>query len=548
MISTRVQALGPSTLSWARSAPAAQIRNPSRLYLAIGKTGPQFAPAAMLMDDKGIRKRVLVFIVAYNAERTIQEVLRRIPSTLLEYETEVLIIDDSSRDQTFEKAREHNPSPFPVTVLYNPVNQGYGGNQKIGFHYAILQKFDVVALVHGDGQYAPEMLPELLKPLLSGEADAVFGSRMMGRFDALKGGMPLYKYVGNKILTGIENRLLGTDLSEFHSGYRLYSVDALRKLPFGKNTNDFHFDTEIIIQLVRARMRITELPIPTYYGDEICHVNGIKYGFNVVKSALLSCAQDLGILYQRNFDVTPPSELSRCRPKLDFTSPHTLALKLVPPGASVLDIGCGSGSMSRDLKNKGCQVTGIDACEPPGGMPMDAFVPHDLNSLEFPLDLGTFDYALLLDVIEHLHSPEGFVDALRASRKQAKETRVIVSTGNIAFFATRLLLLAGAFHYGRHGILDLTHTRLFTFTTFRELFEQAGYQIEEVRGVPAPYPLALGDNAFSRFLLWANNVLIKVSKSIFSYQIMMVVRPLPSLEWLLQRAVESSCARAEALM
>src|SRR6185312_7325646 len=127
---------------------------------------------------------------------------------LLEFDTEILIIDDSSQDTTFQTARAFADSPFPVTVLVNPVNQRYGGNQKIGFHYAIDRGFDFVALVHGDGQYAPELLPVLLKPLLDGDADAVFGSRMMQRFEALKGGMPLYKFVGNKILTALQNRLL----------------------------------------------------------------------------------------------------------------------------------------------------------------------------------------------------------------------------------------------------------------------------------------------------------------------------------------------------
>src|ERR1035438_7048999 len=139
------------------------------------------------MQNRTEKKRVLIFIVAYNAERTIEQVLRRIPSALLEHDTEVLIIDDSSHDQTFEKARGCKHSPFPVTVLHNPVSQGYGGNQKIGFHYAIRRDFDVVALVHGDGKYEPEVLPRLLLPLLNGEADAVCGSRMMRRFDALKG-------------------------------------------------------------------------------------------------------------------------------------------------------------------------------------------------------------------------------------------------------------------------------------------------------------------------------------------------------------------------
>ena len=148
-----------------------------------------------------LKPRVLIFIVAYNAERTIQDVLRRIPASLSAYGTEILIIDDSSRDGTFERARElgrEKSLPFPLTVLFNPVNQGYGGNQKLGFHYAIRNGFDAVALVHGDGQYAPERLPDLLTPLLNGEADAVMGSRMIGRFDALRGGMPAYKYLGNK--------------------------------------------------------------------------------------------------------------------------------------------------------------------------------------------------------------------------------------------------------------------------------------------------------------------------------------------------------------
>ena len=150
-----------------------------------------------------------------------------------------------------------------MRALFNPVNQGYGGNQKLGYHYAIEKGFDFVALLHGDGQYAPECLPRLLDPLRRGEADAVMGSRMLPGGGALKGGMPLYKFIGNKVLTWLENRLLRTDLSEFHSGYRVYSVEALRAIPFDRNSNDFHFDTEIIIQLQIAARTIREMPIPT---------------------------------------------------------------------------------------------------------------------------------------------------------------------------------------------------------------------------------------------------------------------------------------------
>ena len=277
------------------------------------------------------KPRVLVFVVAYNAERTIEGVLARIPPRLAEeYDVEILAIDDASHDRTFEighQVKTAGSLTLPLTVLFNPINQGYGGNQKIGYHYAIKNDFDFVALVHGDGQYAPEALPELLKPLSQGVADAVFGSRMLSRGAALKGGMPLYKFVGNKILTWCQNRLLRTHFSEFHSGYRVYSVAALKRVPFDRNTNDFHFDTEIIIQLLIAGMRVRELPIPTYYGDEICHVNGIQYAWNVVKATLKSRIHELDIFYDSKFDCGPGREANaHYELKIGYDSPHTAVL------------------------------------------------------------------------------------------------------------------------------------------------------------------------------------------------------------------------------
>ena len=201
---------------------------------------------------------------------------------------EVLIIDDSSNDDTFLNGLRYQRShpAFKITLLRTPQNQGYGGNQKLGYRYAIDNGFDIVALVHGDGQYAPEKLPELLAPLLHGEADAVLGSRMIEKRAARAGGMPLYKWLGNQILTTFQNWMLGTTFSEFHSGYRLYSTKSLLQIPFEKNTNEFHFDTEIIVQLVLRKLRVAELPIPTYYGDEICHVNGLRYAWDICLTML----------------------------------------------------------------------------------------------------------------------------------------------------------------------------------------------------------------------------------------------------------------------
>jgi len=223
-----------------------------------------------------LRPRLLVFIVAYYAESTLTSVLERIPAQVRDdYDCEILVVDDASEDRTFALGREYQQAhpEIRMTVLRNELNQGYGGNQKIGYTFAIEHGFDVVVLLHGDGQYAPEEMPQLLAPLRNG-ANAVFGSRMMTSFGALRGGMPFYKYVGNRVLTAMQNALLRTRLSEFHSGYRAYSVPALRRIRFVLNSDDFHFDTEIIIQLLNAEQKIAEVPIPTHYGDEICYVDG----------------------------------------------------------------------------------------------------------------------------------------------------------------------------------------------------------------------------------------------------------------------------------
>jgi len=484
------------------------------------------------------RHRLLIFIVAYNAESTLIEVLDRIPESLFDtYTTEVLVIDDASRDQTYEVGftKSRSWSDCPLTVLKNPVNQGYGGNQKLGYDYALRNGFDSVALLHGDGQYAPEKLPDLVAPLAAGEADAVFGSRMMVRGDALTGGMPLYKYVGNKILTTFQNLTLGTELSEFHSGFRAYSTRTLAQIPFQLNSNDFHFDTEIIIQLVMGGHRIREIPMPTYYGDEVCYVNGMSYAKNVVLATLSSRVHRAGLKYERKYDIEreEPYDL-----KLGYTSSHTMAIDAVPDKARVLDLGCGPGLVARELKRKGCHVVGLDLRQPDPEN-MAKFIEWDLDNDTIPEEVFDYDYLLLLDIIEHLRNPEKFVDLLRRGAKTSRPT-IIITTANVTFLVPRLMFLAGQFNYGKRGILDKTHTRLFTFYTMKHLLEQSGYEIVDARGIPAPIPKALGDNGVARSLLRLNEVLIKLSKTVFSYQMYFVARPLPTVDNLLNESIDHS--------
>ena len=235
-----------------------------------------------------MKKKCLIYVVCYNHEKFILKTLERIPQILSEYyDIEILVANDKSKDKTLEETKKFATKHFKYNIISLYKNLGYGGNQKIGYYYSILNNFDYVVLLHGDGQYAPEYLPDILNKFEEKEKiSAVFGSRMLEKGSALKGGMPLYKFIGNKILTFAQNLLLDVELSEFHSGYRAYRVESLKKIFFQKNSDGYSFDTEIIIQLILNKLKIKEISIPTFYGDEISYVNGFKYAVQIMIETL----------------------------------------------------------------------------------------------------------------------------------------------------------------------------------------------------------------------------------------------------------------------
>ena len=487
--------------------------------------------------------RVLIFIVSYNAEAFIDQVLARIPVEVWEseaYAVEVLVIDDQSSDDTFQRAVEFSAA-FPnrhIQVLYNPVNQGYGGNQKLGYHYAVQHDFDAVVLLHGDGQYAPELLDEMIQPLAQGEADVVLGSRMINRLDALRGKMPLYKWVGNQILTFTQNRLLNSNLAEFHTGYRAYRTAALDQVPFEYNANGFDFDTDILIQMLDSGQRFQEIPIPTYYGDEISHVNGLRYAFEIMRTTLRSRIMRMNLLYDRRFDYIPKQEAYTL--KLGYPSSHEFALAQVAADQLVLDLGCGPGLITQELVNRGAQVISVDR-------EINALteqlsvqtIESDLEDCDLTQVTARVDRVLMLDIIEHLRHPEDFMLRLRAHLARHNRPEFVITTGNVSFFIVRFALLLGQFNYGKKGILDQDHTRLFTFGSMRRFLESTGYEVLAVKGIPAPYPVAIGDNWLARVLLQINRALIWVSRGLFAYQMAFIARPQPMVEHLLAAAQEA---------
>lgn len=427
--------------------------------------------------------RIGVLVVAYNAASTLADVLDRLPETFRQRVDHVLVCDDASADDTFERGRAYQElADMPITVLRHPINLGYGGNQKHGYRWAIEHGLDIVVLLHGDGQYAPEVIEDLVAPLEAGDADAVFGSRMMTARGALDGGMPRYKFVGNRILTTIENRLAGLDLTEWHSGYRAYRVDALADIPFERNSDGFDFDTEIIIQLREAEKCIVEVPIPTYYGDEICHVNGLRYAGDVVVDVTRYRLHKLGF---GSGELAFNSEAYEI--KEDAGSSHRVLLGWLAdhPAGRVLDIGCSDGSFAAAARALGHHVVGVDLTKHDGVMDrVDEFVEADLGD-GLPDEFGDgFDIVVLADVLEHVAEPERLLaDAVGRLRPGGV---ALISVPNFAHWYPRVRVAAGRFDYDRRGILDRGHVRFFTRRSLERLLARTGLRIVHrgVTGLP----------------------------------------------------------------
>ena len=428
--------------------------------------------------------RIGVLVVAYNAASSLASVLDRIPAEFRDRVTTVLVFDDHSDDATYlvGVGYQHVAGDLPLEVIRHPRNLGYGGNQKAGYRRAIELDLDIVVLLHGDGQYAPELLPEMIAPLEAGDCDAVLGSRMMVKGAARKGGMPFYKYVGNKVLTRLENAALGTSLSEFHSGYRAYRVTALEQLDFESYSDGFDFDTEIIIGLVDAGMGIKEIPIPTYYGDEICYVNGLRYARDVTKDVIRYRVQKAGL----GASGAAPREYT-LKGSLDGSHRAILEWMARPP-ARVLDLGCSSGLLSEELRALGHYVVGVDVVAHPGVKARtDEFFEADLD-FGLPAGLPTdFDVVICGDVLEHVRRPQELLAELRSAL--SPRNRVIASVPNFGHWYPRSRTALGLFDYDQRGILDQDHVRFFTRHSFVKLCDRTGWEVVRSRTTGVPLEL-----------------------------------------------------------
>jgi glycosyltransferase involved in cell wall biosynthesis len=241
-------------------------------------------------------KKLVVVMPAYNAAQTLVQTFRELPHEIVD---EVILVDDHSKDETVEVARELGIS----TIIRHVANLGYGGNQKTCYTAALAQGADIVAMVHPDYQYAPTLCGAMAWMIASGEYDMVLASRILGR-GALKGGMPLYKYVANRFLTAFENVFLDVKLSEYHTGYRAFAREVLEALPLAENSDDFVFDNQMIAQAAAFDFRIGEISCPTRYMPEASSINfrrSVKYGFGVLATSLAYWFHTRGLARSRIF-------------------------------------------------------------------------------------------------------------------------------------------------------------------------------------------------------------------------------------------------------
>lgn len=226
--------------------------------------------------------RIVIVMPAYNAGKTIEWVFSRIPKDFLPKVYRFIVVNDGSTDDTAQKLEVLKKRYKKVSVLTHPSNRGYGQAQKTGFSEALRLGADVSVVLHSDGQYPPEKLPDIAKCMIEKGADVVVGSRMLGG-NVLKGGMPLHRYIGNRILTAVENLAYGTNVAEYHTGFMAYSGRALREIPFMKLGDTFHWDGEMVIVASKKKMKIGQIPIPTYYGNEKSYLKSFSYGLDVLK-------------------------------------------------------------------------------------------------------------------------------------------------------------------------------------------------------------------------------------------------------------------------
>ena len=420
-----------------------------------------------------------------------------------------------------------------VTVLQSPLPQGPGGLQKLGYRFAIDGGYDFTIALPGRRPISLALVQRFHSEWQRSAADVLLG--VGDRAPARRA-----TALASRLLGRLQSLATGRPLPAQQTGDRGYSTALLRKIPFEANTNEPHFDTEILLQACYVGARLVEVQVPHETQHAELPPPSLRTAQKTLRSTLQFKMHQMGMLCSIKYrDLSP----EKYRDKTDMLySSHAQVLDLVARRAPqrLLDLGSGTGHVARRCEKLGAQVTGVDVRPPQPGT-MHAFHRCNLDSEPVPVDPFQYDMVLLLDVIEHLSNPEEFLVRLRNQSESAllsdAPPQLVVSTPNVAFAAVRLNLLLGRWNYAERGILDITHKRLFTRASLLTALRDCGYKVEEVLPVGVPFEAVIGGKA-AQALGQLCHGLAQLWPTLFAFQFIVVCTPLPGIRQLLKLAAQ----------
>jgi len=462
--------------------------------------------------------RIGVFVFGDADPATLRKTLQRFPEPLDGCLEEVVLVPYGPGPAPAPALRELAPGRSLDLRLHRlPREADHGGARKAAFEYALLQGLDLVVTLSGDGRHPPEHLPALLHAALEEPAALVIAARRIGRGEE---DLRRTHLVAHRLATGVQNRLLGLRLRDYHSGYRVYPAETLRRVPFQLDSDERPFDMQAVIQCRALGAPVREVPVPPTWREYPSSPHGLLSVLRFTAEAVDYRLHQLHLTRRGRYFVERGEPYTL---KSSPTGSHMQIVDAIRPGSRVLDLGCSQGLLARPLREKDVRVIGVDV-RPPGRLAGDLedYFQRDLErSLELPTG-RVFDYVVCSDVIEHLRNR---TELLRSVRRYLKpEGRLLISTGNVALWFYRLSLLLGRFEYGPRGILDETHVHLYTRASFWRAVERAGFRVVRERVTALPFEVVFESTGRSRLVrgaAWTYWMLARLWPGLLAYQILL---------------------------
>ncbi len=450
--------------------------------------------------------RIGLFLFECTDAELLRQTLERIPDAAIDWLQEIVVVlADPATDLRLETLEQPGGRDVPVHVHRPPRASGYGDTRREAFEYALRRGLDHAVVMRGDGLHPPELLPDLLYPALLENHPLVLLSRVTGQG-------PLHRAAA-----ALQNRLLGTRVRDYLSGFRLYSATLLGCVPFQLNAGDRSFDVEMLIQCRALGVSVHEARVPGLWREPDPPDGALSHTLRACWMAAEYRLHQLHVTRDGRYMVDPGTHYTF---KQSPSGSHVQIVDAIRPGSEVLDLGCSQGLLARPLREKGVRVTGVDIRPAERWADeMDAYFQRDLETpLELPV-ARRFDYVVVADVIEHVRERAQLLRSVRRYQKEAG--RLLISTPNVALWFYRLSLLVGRFEYGPRGVLDYTHVHLYTKASFRREIERAGFRVLRERVTSLPFEVVFrstGRSRFVRAITAAYHAMARLWPQMFAYQ------------------------------